>query len=81
MTNYLTRNDLWKERFMMTHSVRELSPSQRKVHGGRGPHEWCSEIDTSHPLGSKCSRKQKGNTQTNDTCAQSDSYSREVSQE
>lgn len=38
MTNYLTRNDLWKERFMMTHSVRELSPSQWKVHGGRGPH-------------------------------------------
>lgn len=37
MTNYLTRNDLRKERFIMTHSVREFSPSQREVHGGRGP--------------------------------------------
>lgn len=38
MTNYLTRNALRKERFIMTHSVRELSLSQQKVHGGRGPH-------------------------------------------
>lgn len=72
MTKYLTRSKLREGGFILTHSIRELSPLWQEKHGDKLFHG-DGTVELRH-LGSGWDRKHRDNTQTiMPACLQPDS--------